>query len=156
MLWEIALSQFNLTWEPQLYFCSFLCEITTWNLLLLHSVGSYCQPMSTVDGSAVFWIETPVSSVLLWLTQGFNSFVFSADSLKHKTHPMWLVVAQHALLCPGAVCSPGFRHTNKTFLPAWAILGSRVLWQPPCNIGISDFFSKGIIKVSYYLAEWCG
>ena len=84
---------------------------------------------STVWGCGAFWMKSPVSSVLLRCEQRFNSFVFSADSLKHKTHPLWLVVAQHAPLFHQPVCSLGFLCTNKTFLPSWATFGSSVSWQ---------------------------
>lgn len=106
-------------------------------------------PEFTVCGCAAFWIKSPVSSVLPRCEQRFNSFVFSADSLKHKTHPLWLVVALHAPLFHQPVCSHGFLRTNKTFLPPWAILGSSVLWQPELLESLT--FSAGKkIKVSHY------
>lgn len=113
------------------------------------------QAMSLPCGCAAFWIKSPVSSVLLRCAQRFNSFVFSADSLKHKTHPLWLVVAQHAPLFHQPVCSLGFLRTNKTFLPPRAILGSCVLWQPGILESLTFSAGKKDKGRSFIPKMWC-
>lgn len=113
---------------------------------ILSPPGS-CRPLCCILNS---------NPCIISITQIINSSVPSADSLKHKTHPLRLAVAQRTPLLhrpPLLARFPARKQNFPAALGNIGLLGALTTWGKKQNnkkTGISDFFCVKTIKVSHY------